>query len=127
MASQAAKEVAREVIRTVGKGRRANISKIGVEKGYSVQSARSGKITKTKSYQAEVTPLIQSLEEERRAIILRLKKVRSKARYRDLIDGLDKITKNLQLLTGGATENIAMGVAELSNAELERLVAGGNK
>jgi len=33
----------------------------------------------------------------------RLPKVRAKAKYRDLMDGLDKTTKNIQLLSGKET------------------------
>lgn len=108
MASEPAKQVAREVLETIGKGKKPNISKIGPKHGYAKTTASAGLIQKTKSYQAEIQPLVQRLEVERDAIIERLKSTRDKAKYRDLIDGLDKITKNIQLLSGGATENIKL-------------------
>lgn len=106
MASIAAKEVAKEVLETLGKGKRPNLGKIARKKGYANNTADNPKgITETKSYQEVMNPVVEALIQERKAIIERLKKTRSKAKYRDLIDGLDKITKNIQLLSGGKTAN----------------------
>lgn len=124
MASAAAKAVAKEVLETIGKGKKPSVTKIAVRKGYKPSTAKSGQIQKTKSYQAELSPLVSRLEEERDAIVEALKKKRKGAKYRDLIDGLDKITKNLQLLTGGSTANIAIGVKKMNDSELERLAQG---
>lgn len=124
MASVAAKEVAREVVGMVGKGKRPNITKIAISKGYSPKSANAGKVQATKTYKAELAPLVTRLEQERDAIVEALKKKRGKAKYRDLIDGLDKVTKNLQLLTGKATANIAIGVKKMGDDELQKLAEG---
>lgn len=124
MASQAAKAVAREVLVSVGKGKRPNIKKIAISKGYSPKTAGAGRVQTTQSYKKELAPLITRLEEERDAIVEALKKKRGKAKYRDLIDGLDKVTKNLQLLTGGATQNIAIGVKKMGDDELQKLAEG---
>lgn len=125
MASHAAKAVAREVLVSVGKGRRPNITKIAIKKGYSPKTAGAGRVQTTKSYKEEITPLVESLQLERREIIKRMRQVRSKAKYRDLVDGLDKITKNLQLLTGGSTANIAIIASDLTDNELQRIAYGG--
>lgn len=106
MASIAAKAVAREVLETIGKGKRPNITKIAIKNGYAPSTAGSGLVTKTESYQSEIMPLVTRLELERDAIMERLQKTRGKAKYRDLIDGLDKVTKNIQILTGGATDHV---------------------
>lgn len=122
MASIAAKQVAQEVLETLGKGEKPNLGKIARRKGYSDNTADNPKnITETKSYKEEVRPLVEQLEAERQAVVTRLMVVRDKASYRDLIDGLDKITKNIQLLTGRATENIGMGV--LSDEDKSKLDA----
>jgi hypothetical protein len=113
MASEAAKAVAHEVIKTVESGGRPVITTIAPKKGYSRRTAASGKIQKTKSYRAEIAPLVQRLEEERDAVIKRMKAVRGKAKYRDLVDSVDKLTKNIQLLSGRATENVAAKVVVL--------------
>lgn len=119
-----AREVAKEVLATVGQGQKPNIKQIAIKKGYSPKTAGAGIVQKTKSYKAEIAPLVQRLEEERDAIIIALKKKRSKAKYADLISGLDKITKNIQLLTGGSTSNVLIGVKKLNDDELQRLADG---
>ena len=127
MASIAAREVARAVIKEVERGGRPSIIKIAPKKGYSIRTAQSGKIQKTKTFQKEIFPIVASLEIERRRAIEMLPKRIKKAKYRDLVDGIDKFTKNLQLLTGGATQNIALSVRKLSDDELERIANGGEK
>lgn len=119
--SQAAKAVAREVIREVGNGRRPHKTKIQIKHGYSRESARSGKALKTKSYKEEIQPIVDRLEIERdRAVRLMSKKI-GKAKYRDLVDSVDKLTKNLRLLTGESTANVAIGIKRLNDKELEKL------
>ena len=124
MGSIAAKAVGQEVIETLGKSRKVVLGRIARKHGYSLHTADTPKnITNTKSYQAVVLPLVTKLELERNEIIERLKVTRGKAKYRDLIDGFDKITKNLQLITGGATENVNLNVRRLSNEEIRKRLA----
>jgi lantibiotic modifying enzyme len=125
MASEAAKAVAQEVIKTVENGGRPVITTIAPKKGYSRRTAHSGKIQKTKSYQSVIAPLLQRLEEERDRAISMMRKRISKAKYRDLTDSMDKLTKNIQLLSGKATENVAVGVKHLTDDQLAELADGG--
>lgn len=105
MGSIAAKEVAKEVLETVRNGKRPNLGKIIKSKGYSkTTSTVPSQVTNTKSYQEVINPIVLAMEKERDAIMARLPKVRAKAKYRDLIDGADKLTKNIQLLSGKETE-----------------------
>ena len=107
MASENAKNAAKKVLETIGKGKKVNKGKILREVGYSKNTADNPILVEsTKSYQKVMKPLLERLEEERDAIIKRLKVTRNKAKYRDLMDGLDKITKNHQLLSGGNTERV---------------------
>lgn len=108
MSSIAARKVANEVMETVGNGMIPNLVKIQEKHGYSKLSAKAHKVRQTKTYQRIEESLVRRLEKERDAIIERMQEVRDEAKYRDLSDGLDKTTKVLQLLTGGATENIAV-------------------
>lgn len=108
MGSINAENVAKEVLVTIGKGKKPSVRAIAPKFGYSPKTAGSGLIQKTKSYRRVLKPLVDQLEAERQAIMARLPKVRNKAKYRDLMDGLDKVTKTHQLLTGGATENVAV-------------------
>jgi len=120
MASENAKQVAKDVINKVRKGQKIVFGKIIKRRGYSNSvSKRPSKVTKTKSYLSEIKPLVDRLENERDQIIKRLKKTRNKAKYRDLIDGLDKIIKNIQLLSGGATSR---EIIELDEKKYEHII-----
>lgn len=106
MTSIPAQEVAKEVIKSLGKSRKPVLRKIAVEKGYSQHTADTPKnITDTNSYKEIMNPVIEAFEKERQAIIERLPKVRNQAKYNHLVEGLDKLTKNIQLLNGGKTSN----------------------
>lgn len=127
MASEASLQVAKDVIEKVSKGKIPNKLEIQKKHGYSLSSARAYKGVRTKTYQRAIIPVVASLEIERRRAIEMLPKRIKKAKYRDLVDGIDKFTKNLQLLTGGATSNIALSVRKLSDDELEHIANGSEK
>ena len=104
-----ARETAKDVAELIRKGQRVNLGEI-IRKRYSEVVSKSPTIvTNTKSYQDEMRPIVEQLEEERQRAIAMLKKKISKAKYRDLTDGVDKLTKNIQLLSGKATENVKIG------------------
>lgn len=107
MASENAKAVANEVLGNIGKGQKISIAKIARGKGYSRATANNPKlITETKSYQDIVNPFLDKMSKERDRIIVAMsRKKLSKEQYRNLVDGLDKLTKNIQLLGGKPTEN----------------------
>lgn len=106
MASVNAKAVAQEISETLGKGKKVNLGKILKKYGYSDSTSKTPKnVLDTESFKTEIDPFVKAMIEERDAVILRMKKVRGKAKYRDLTDALDKITKNIQLLNGGKTAN----------------------
>jgi len=50
-----------------------------------------------------IDSIVEQLEVERQRAIDKLKTKISEAKYRDLNDGIDKLTKNIQLLSGKAT------------------------
>ena len=106
MGSIAAKQVAEEVLETMGNQMRPNITKIAISKGYAPTTATSGNVQKTKTYKITVSPFVKKIEAERNRAINAMKGKISKAKYRDLTDAIDKLTKNHQLLTGKATEHI---------------------
>ena len=106
MASENAKAVAQEVIQTVRKGTKVNLGKIVKKHGYSESvSKHPDKVTQTQSYQEEIQPIVQMMIEERDAALKEAKKKRGKANYRDLVDASTKLTKDIQLLSGGKTAN----------------------
>lgn len=69
-----------------------------------------------------VDAVINKLEEERQGIINDLKEKRPKANYRDLIDGLDKVTKNIELLSGRPTSRESFKLTEEEQDELDELI-----
>lgn len=107
MSSISAKEVAKEVLENIRKGIKPNLGKIIKSKGYSeTTSTVPTLVTETRSYKEVINPVVEAMEAERNRIIVALSnKKLSKEKYRDLIDGLDKLTKNVQLLSGGRTSN----------------------
>ncbi len=124
MASDTAKAVAHDVIANLRKpqGKRKSKKAILADRGYkpSVQDSPTV-VTETESYQSVIQPVVQKMIIERdRAIAAMAGKI-GKAGYRDLVDSTDKLTKNIQLLTGGSTQNIAIGVKKLSDDELAKL------
>ena len=112
MASENAKAVAHEVIETIGKGRKVVLGKIVKKRGYSDSVSKyPKKVTETKSYQDEVQPIVQTMIEERDAALREAKKKRGKANYRDLVDASAKLTKDIQLLSGGKTANDSVNIS----------------
>lgn len=106
MASENAKQVARKVIEKVGKGKKVSVSKIAKETGYSNATAKNPqKITRTKSYQDEMEPVVNKMIKQREKILDQIAQVDlTDERFKDLVDSVDKLTKNIQLLSGGETE-----------------------
>ncbi len=89
----------------LGKGRKLNMGKILKKHGYSESVSKTPKIvTGTKAYKEAIRPLVEELEIQRTLAIKHMTKTVRKAKYRDLVDALDKLTKNIQLLNGGDTE-----------------------
>jgi hypothetical protein len=78
-----------------------------VESEYTEKYSSSGHILKTKQFKEKMKPIVDQLITERQRILDALtKKNLSREKHKDLIDSLDKLTKNIQLLSGGVTEKI---------------------
>lgn len=112
MASKDAQSVAMEVVETLGKGGKVVLGKIMKKHGYASKTAKNPKnVTETKSYQDIVNPVLREMMVERDRAMKALKGKISKAKYRDLIDAADKLTKNIQLLNGGETERAGLKIS----------------
>ena len=103
-------KVALKVSETIRKGKLVNLEDIILETGYSKTTARKPKlVTNTKAYKAtmaiEQAPLIEGIQAEINRVKLAMsKKDLSTQDYRTLTYAMDILTKNYQLLSGGATE-----------------------
>ena len=108
MQSENAKAVAQDVIKAVGKGRKVVLGKIIEKHGYKKSIAKSPKkVTDTQSYKDEIEPFLDGLIKERQRILTAIKgKDLNNVQYEGLTRSLDLLTKNIQLLSGGATERV---------------------
>jgi hypothetical protein len=113
MASENAKNVAKEVLETLGSGTKVSLRKIAKKNGYAQNTADSPKnITETKSYQDIISPVVDKMIAERDRIIAAMsQKDLTKEKHKDLGDTFDKLTKNIQLLNGGKTSNDSVKIS----------------
>jgi len=74
---------------------------------YADSSTKKPKrILESKGVQEELQPIINEMIEHREEILKQMKTKINKAHYNQLSDAFDKMTKNIQLLSGGSTENV---------------------
>ena len=112
MASIDAINAAKEVINRIDKGEKVVMAEILENIGYAKNTADNPKlVTETDSYKSVMNKFTEKLEKEITRIQdeLALKDL-SEERYKDLVDSLDKLNKNLQLATGGDTERRSVTV-----------------
>ena len=117
-----AERTAKEVLEVARSGKRPIIKQIAIRNGYSVNSANTNRPQNTKTYKAIVKPVIFQLEQSRQKAINRLDKKINKAQYHHLVSAIDTFTKNIQLLSGHATENVSL-IALLTSAKAIQLPA----
>lgn len=110
MGSIAAKKVAEKVLETMAQGNLASVKKIAPTEGYKKTTAKSGLIQKTKTFRDTINagkkPVLELMIIQRDRALARMNKTVNKAKYREASDAVDKLTKNIQLLSGGSTEDI---------------------
>ena len=118
--SENAKAVAREVRERVRNGKKVILGEIIKNHGYSeAVSVIPQRVTQTKSYQEEIQPFVLAMVKERDKALKEAKKKRGKAQYHQLIEAVDKLNKNIQLLTGGRTGDETI----VFNAEQVNIIA----
>jgi len=102
--------VARKVSETIRAKKPVVLGEILLDSGYSKQTSLSPqRVTNTIAYQKsmelERIPLIEGLQREINEVKLAMsKKNKNKEEYRTLVGSLDILTRNYQLLSGGATQ-----------------------
>jgi hypothetical protein len=87
---------------------RGNIGKAMREAGYAENTADNPKnLTESDGYKEIAEPIVKQMEKERQRAIkaLSLKNL-DDVTYEKISDVIDKLTKNIQLLSGGDTERI---------------------
>lgn len=119
MASKNAKLAALKVLERLGKGQKIVLGHILREVGYADNTADNPKgVTETETYKSVVNPVVTAMEKERdRTMVALATKNHKREKYRDLMDGLDKLTKNIQLLSGKETERAALIIETVNYGE----------
>jgi hypothetical protein len=107
MASMRAKKALKNMIENGGNKRQAIL-----DAGYSQTIAdHPTKLTESKGFKELASPILSKIEAESNRILeAAMGKDLDNERHKDLIDSLEKTTKLSQLLSGKATENVALGV-----------------
>ena len=107
--SPRAKEAAERVVAQVLKGKKPNISQASYEAGYTGNTAYTNRVSRTVTYQTTITTFVEKMEDVRELVLQAMK---DKDYSRVDADRLSGILKNLnhdiQLLSGGKTENVGM-------------------
>ncbi len=102
--------VARDVKAALERGEKVVMAKILRKHGYSeTVIGVPANVTETQAYKAEMDPYIARLDKHRTKVMAAMeKKDLNEEQYRTLSDASSKLTHDLQLLTGGKTENIGL-------------------
>lgn len=114
--SMNARAVARDVVDTTRRGEKVIMSKIVRRHGYSESTASTGvaSVRNTQAYKDEIESYTKRLEKHRTKVLIAMeKKNLDEEQYRTLSEAQTKLTHDVQLLTGGSTENV--GVQEDHN------------
>jgi len=102
---------------------RGNLGKAMKDAQYADNTAKNPKnLTDSLGFKELTKPIIEQLEKKRQEAIDAMtgKKIKAE-KAKDLTDIIDKLTKNIQLLGGKATENIKQEV-ELNDNQLRQLI-----
>lgn len=114
--SDNARQVARKVSENIGTGKKVDLGEIIRKQGYSDKTSQTPqRVTETKSYQEEIAPIVAKMMQQRERMMEAIaNKNLDKNSLRDLVDGIDKLTKNVQLLSGKDTSknNVVFGWEE---------------
>lgn len=125
MPSINAENAAKDVLENIGKGKRVIMGKILRENGYADNTADNPKlVTETKTYKETIAPIVTRWQKEIERIQKELEsKNLGDEKYKDLVDSMDKLNKQVQLATGGVTERVGIQMSDeerqLANKALE--------
>ena len=110
---------------------RGNVSKSMRQVGYSKKTAKNPKnLTDSKGYKEEMKPFIDQLIAERQKAISAITiSKRRLADYPELITGIDKMTKLIELLSGRNTDRFGFSIDKFINSEndIDKKIQKANK
>lgn len=107
-----AQQVAKDVQKAILSGKIPAMGEIVEKRGYSKSTVINPKrVTKTTSYQEEMYNFAKELEKQRDRFLKEIAtRDLSGEELKVVTEALDKLNKNLQLATGGNTENIGISL-----------------
>lgn len=106
-------KVVEKTIETLNNNKPLNKAKILENVGYSKNITKTpSQVYNTQYVKNELSKVINKLKENRDEAIGMLSKKIKKAQYNHIITGVDVLTKNIELLSGNATEREAMVLDE---------------
>lgn len=122
--SLAAKNVARQMLANVGKGKRPVMRKILKDNGYPPSMQKNPqKVTETLSYQEEIDPFVRKCLIQRDRFIEMIgtfDKKKDKVNLALALEAINNLTRQVQLIQGKPTENKKLTLIDLlSKAENE--------
>ena len=108
MPSENAINVANDVLENLRKHKKVNKGQIILKRGYAPSVATAPTVvTNTKSYQSVIAPVVERMIEARDKALTEINsRILDKVQYADLITAINKLNHDIQILSGGATENI---------------------
>ena len=107
MATLKQQKVVTKLVENSRNSKPKNKGEILAEVGYSKATAiKPSQVLESKGVKEELEPILKEMIEHRKNVLKQMKKKVSKAQYNQLSDAFDKMTKNIQLLSGGSTENV---------------------
>jgi len=120
------KALAKELIANTKRAKPKNKRDMLVSIGYTKNTAEHtpDKIINGKGVQEELSPLIKRLIIERDRAVKHMKLKIKDAKYRDCTDATDKLTKNIELLQGNATERVQS--IDITEEQRARILAEEN-
>ncbi len=101
------KQVAKNYIASVESGKPMTKGEIVASAGYGKVSKQPSRVINSRGVQEEMRPFVLGLEKLRRKVLYELHSKNLKTvKFRDLSTTLGKLTHDIQLLSGGSTDNV---------------------
>jgi len=125
MATERQKRVAKAITENYRNKKVKNKGEILKDCDYTEQTTKQpSRIIDSKGVQEELSPLIKRLIIERDRAVKHMKLKIKDAKYRDCTDATDKLTKNIELLQGNATERVQS--IDITEEQRARILAEEN-
>ncbi len=103
--------LANDVINAIKAKKKINLSELSVSNGYSINSARSQKGIRTKTFQSVVVPVLERMRAlHEKSIDALSRRNLDKERLDSVINLSKQMVHDTQLLSGKSTENVATNI-----------------